>query len=111
MVALERIEEDPNPGSVSLISVERFERDPTADPFRPGFLASLDRRTELIELLRRLDQRSQRLLLLWFVHERPPAEIAAELRISRVHCYRLRNRALDEMLQASKVRGETARAS
>lgn len=106
MVALERIEEDPGPGSRSLISVGRVRKDPTGEPFRPGFLKSMERRSELMHLLRRLDQRSQRLLLLWFAQGRPAIEIASQLGISRVHCYRLRNKALDEMLQASEERRE-----
>lgn len=110
MVALERIEEPPGPRSTSVICVERVKRGPTGEPFRPGFLMSLERRRELMQLLRSLDRRSQRLLLLWCAQGRPASEIANELGISRVHCYRLRNKALDEMLQACEERRE-ARAS
>jgi DNA-directed RNA polymerase specialized sigma24 family protein len=111
MDALARLGEDPGPGSISLISVDRVKRATICEPFRPGFLASVDRRSELLALLRRLDERSQRLLLLWFVKDRPPAEIANDLGVSRVHCYRLRNRALDEMLEPGERRRETPRAS
>lgn len=111
MTALERIEESGGPRSSWLISVNGTERDPDADPFRPGFLSALEMRTEILALLRRLDERSRRLLLLWFVYGRPVLEIATELRVSRVHCYRLRNQALDEMLRACDERREAARAS
>jgi DNA-directed RNA polymerase specialized sigma24 family protein len=106
---LARIEDVPVPGSISLVSIGQPRREPS-EPFRPGFLASFERRNEILELLRGLDERSQRLLLLWFALDRPPAEVASTLGISRVHCYRLRNKALDEMLEASEGRRETARA-
>jgi DNA-directed RNA polymerase specialized sigma24 family protein len=111
MDALARFEEYPGPGSISLISVERVKRAAIGEPFRAGFLTSVEQRSELLRLLRRLDERSQRLLLLWFVKDRPPAEVANDLGISRVHCYRLRNRALDEMLEPGERRRETPRAS
>jgi DNA-directed RNA polymerase specialized sigma24 family protein len=106
MTALERIDEGGGPSSGSLISIDGSKHDPDRDPFRRGFLTALEVRTELMTLMRGLDERSQRLLLLWFVHGRPVGDIAAELGISRVHCYRLRNRALDDMLGVEQERRE-----
>lgn len=63
------------------------------DPFGFGFIAGLEERVELARLLRRLDHRSAELLLLWYAHDWPVARIAERLGISRVHCYRLRDRA------------------
>lgn len=100
--ALGRLEEGQGPNTTSLVAADRLQRDPSADPFYPGFLSGLERREELIRLLRGLDERSQRLLFLWFVGERPVTEIAAALGISRVHCYRLRDKALDQMIEASR---------
>lgn len=107
--ALERLEEGYGPRTASLVVADRIKRDPHKEPFHPGFLSAIDRRSELIRLLRELDERSQRLLLLWFVEARPVTEIAAILRISRVHCYRLRDRALDRMIRASTGRHEDVR--
>jgi DNA-directed RNA polymerase specialized sigma subunit len=98
--ALERIEEGLGTVSTSIVAVDHTKRDPDADPFHPGFLSAFERRTQVLELLRGLDERSRRLLVLWFVHGRPVGEIAGDLGISRVHCYRLRNKALDEMIDA-----------
>lgn len=107
--ALERLEEGYGPRTASLVVADRSERDPHTDPFHPGFLSSIDRRSELIRLLRDLDERSQRLLLLWFVEGRQVTEIAATLGISRVHCYRLRDKALDRMIRASTEPHEDVR--
>lgn len=84
--------------STSLMRLRRHARRPEAGPFRAGFLATIDERTELTHLLAGLDQRERELLLHWFVEDRPVAWIAKRLGISRVHCYRVRNRALRSML-------------
>jgi DNA-directed RNA polymerase specialized sigma24 family protein len=107
--ALERLEDGHGPKTSSIVGAERPERDPDADPFHPGFLTALERRTEVIHLLRGLDERSQRLLVLWFVEGRPVTEIASTLGISRVHCYRLRDKALDRMMLESKRSREDVR--
>jgi DNA-directed RNA polymerase specialized sigma24 family protein len=109
MTALEGVQDLPGPSSASIVSIGRSRRDPSGDPFHPGFLAGLEVRTELTRLLGGLDERSRRLLVLWFVQCRPVMEIARELRISRVHCYRLKNKALDDMLRFAEGRPETAR--
>ena len=107
--ALERIDDSFPIGSRSLIvAADRRDRDPGVDPFGAGFLSALDRRIELMRLLRELDERSQRLLMRWFAEGRPVVEIARELKVSRVHCYRLRDKALDAMLAASPDRVEPA---
>jgi len=112
MSALEAMQEISAPNSHSLITVGGSRRGSLGDPFRPGFLAALEVRTELVRLLRLLDERSRRLLLLWFVQGRPVVEIANELGISRVHCYRLRNKALAELLEAASEPADvTPRAS
>jgi DNA-directed RNA polymerase specialized sigma24 family protein len=85
--------------STSVLRTSRRGRDPHRGPFRPGFLDGLETRTELNRLLAHLDERARQLLLLWFVHERPVTVIADMLRISRMHCYRLRDRALQQMLE------------
>jgi DNA-directed RNA polymerase specialized sigma subunit len=109
IAALERVQDGAPSRTTSLIELGHGDRDPEADPFRPGYLSSLDVRTELTRLLRHVDDRSRRLLVLWFVHGRPVTQIAAELGISRVHSYRLKNKALDVMLQAAREEGEPIR--
>lgn len=78
--------------------------DPHAEPFGRGFLTGLDERSELARLLDALDPRERRLLVLWFVEGYPVSAIARALGISRVHCYRLKDRALRQMLEASTAK-------
>jgi DNA-directed RNA polymerase specialized sigma24 family protein len=85
--------------STSVLRLSRRGRRPQGGPFRPGFLDGLETRAELNRLLSHLDERARSLLLLWFVHDRPVTVIADMLRISRMHCYRLRDRALQQMLE------------
>jgi RNA polymerase sigma factor (sigma-70 family) len=107
--ALENVQDQPGPSSRSLLLVDRTPRDPDGDPFRPGFLSALEVRDQLTDLLRTLADRSRRLLVLWYVQGRPATEIARDLGISRVHCYRLRNKALDEIIEAGAHRSRSAR--
>lgn len=95
--------------STSLMRLRRHARRPDAGPFRAGFLTAIDERAELTRLLDGLDQRSRTLLLLWFVEDRPVTGIARHLGISRVHCYRLRDKALRAMLDEHLDRVEAAR--
>lgn len=84
--------------STSMMRIRRNGREPHAEPFRPGFLSTIDTRTELTYLLGLLDERSRTLLVLWFVEDFTVISIAGRLGISRVHCYRLRDKALRTML-------------
>jgi DNA-directed RNA polymerase specialized sigma subunit len=102
IAAIERVEQGFEPRTSSLLAIDRSQHDPDGDPFHPGFLSALERRTEVIRLLKAIDPRSRMLLILCFVEGRPMVETAKILKISRVHCYRLRNNALDEMLLASR---------
>lgn len=102
--ALRRAKEPYDPQTTSLLLVRRTSHDPLSDPFRAGFLQWIEERHELSRLVGSLDERSKQLLLQWFVEDRPVAHIARELGISRVHCYRLKEKALNAMLEASHSR-------
>jgi hypothetical protein len=82
---------DPRTGSILFLGGTRGFR---TEPFHPGFLAGVEERAELARRLHRLGQRERLLLFLWYVEGDSASEIAERLGISRVHCYRLRNRAL-----------------
>jgi|ERR671924_1125144 DNA-directed RNA polymerase specialized sigma subunit len=71
--------------------------DVDADPFRRGFLDSLELRTELLRRLSALDERERAVLMLWYVMDQPVHEICDSLSLSRSHCYRVRDRALANM--------------
>lgn len=95
--ALERLRDFTAPRSVSLMTLGGGS-DPHAEPFRAGFLSTMDERHEVLRRLQRLDERARLLLLLWHVEGTPVTKIAARLGISRVHCYRVRRTALDAMV-------------
>ena len=82
---------DPKTGSILFLGGTRRRG---GDPFHPAFLTGVEERTELARRLQRLAPRERLLLFLWYVEGWPAARIAERLEISRVHCYRLRNRAL-----------------
>lgn len=100
-----------SPSSTSLMRVQRRSRPHSADPFRPGFLATIGARAELARMLRVLDERSRWLLVLWFIEDRPVSAIAQRLGVSRVHCYRLRDKALRRMLDDHLDRAQAAPAA
>ena len=101
--ALARIGDGYGPKSRSVLARDRA-WDPDAEPFGRGFLTGLEERTEIRRLLGALDVRDRRLLILWYVEGRPVTAIARALGISRVHCYRLRDRALHRMVDASAAK-------
>ena len=90
-----------DPRTSSLLRIQNKHRDAHPMLFRPGFLSTLEERREVIRRLRLLDERGRTLLVLWFVEGRPVAHIARWLGISRVHCYRLKERALQAMLDGA----------
>lgn len=74
------------------------------DAFHPGLVAGLEERAELAARLRRIGPRERLLLFLWYAEEQPVTAIAQRLGVSRVHCYRLRDRALREMTDGGAPR-------
>lgn len=97
-----------DPKTTSLMLPGRGEYNVSAEPFRAGFMDRLEERAVLTRLLRLLDERSCRLMLHWYVEQRPVTEIARRLRVSRVHCYRLRNKALSRMVAALREQKESS---
>lgn len=72
-------------------------RDIDADPFRRGFLDNLDLRAKLLSRLSSLEERERSVIMLWYVMDRPVAEICEKLSLSRSHAYRVRDNALAGM--------------
>ena len=88
-------EAGPRTGSVMIIDGAPAR---SREPFHPGVIAGLEERAELGRRLRRLSDRDRLLVFLWYVEGWPAPMIAARLGISRVHCYRVRDRSLGAML-------------
>ena len=98
---------DPKTTSVLLVSRQGF--DPSQGPFRAGFLSRLDEREELRRRMAdRLAERERKLLFLWYVVELRPGDVARTIRVSRVHCYRLRNDALAALCDGEVPGGRDA---
>lgn len=94
---------DPRSGSIMFLVGSRSG---PRDPFHPAFLRGVDDRAELVKRLRLIEPRERLLLFLWYVAGWPVPSIAAHLGISRVHCYRLRNRALGRMTAGDTAEDE-----
>ncbi|MFA5891012.1 MAG: sigma factor-like helix-turn-helix DNA-binding protein [Actinomycetota bacterium] len=95
-----------HPRSCSVMLASRKTTDIDADPFRRGFLDSVDLRSELLSRLSSLDERERAVVTLWYVMDLPVSEICEELSLSRSNCYRIRDRALDSMLDEISVPAE-----
>ena len=85
---------DPRTGSIIFLSGAKSGN---KDPFSGAFLAGIEERSELVRRLRLIEPRERLLLFLWYVEGLPVTTIAERLGISRVHCYRLRKRAFEQM--------------
>lgn len=109
IVALREYGDVYDPQSSSVFQIARS-RSANSEPFRYGFISGFDMRAEITRLLRYLDARSRTLLILWYHQGRPVTKIARLLNISRIHCYRLRDQALEKMLDESKRQGEDDKA-
>lgn len=108
--ALKTFRDFYHPKSSSVLLVSNESPDIDADPFRRGFLASLEERTELLKRLAALDERERAVVMLWYVADLPVREICAKLAVSRSHCYRLRDKALQRMVGSEAGALEAAKA-
>lgn len=82
----------------SIIIPSRNGHDADGDPFHHGFIEGMEERTELVKrMISRLEIRERLLLVLWYVSELPVTNIAVRMRLSRMHCYRLRKGAIDSL--------------
>lgn len=87
-----------DPRSSSVMVASNRSGDVDADPFRRGFLDSIEARTELLCRLSTLEERERAVLMMWYVLDLPVKEVCDKLGLSRSHAYRLRDRALTELL-------------
>lgn len=82
--------------------------DADTEPFRPGFISQFDERAELARRMSRLPQKERALLTMWHCAGHPVAHIARTLGISRVHCYRLADKALARLIDRPDAEQATA---
>jgi len=72
------------------------------EPFCNGFLSEVDKRFELINRLSKLDGRERTTLLLFYTFSKPVDFIADRLGISLRHFYRVKKRALEDVINFDK---------
>ena len=101
--ALKAFRDYYDPKSSSVLYFSKKTTDVDADPFRRGFLDSVDLRSELLRRLSALDERERAVLMLWYVLDRPVRAVCETLSLSRSHCYRLRDAALAQMVDCREV--------
>jgi DNA-directed RNA polymerase specialized sigma24 family protein len=108
---LERSRDWYLPATTSLVEIGAPPGDHSWDEvFRPGFLDSLDERLVLWRRLRCLEPLDRQILILLHVLGLPAAEVARRVGISRRHCFRRRNAALQQLVTAAPAR-ESASSS
>ena len=76
--------------------------------FGYGFLSQIEEQAELERRLAALPARDRLLLLLWYTEGWPVTAIAEHLQISRVHCYRVRDRAIAHIISAVAEQGRVS---
>jgi len=72
------------------------------EPFRPGFLSSIDERKELIRRLNKLEERGKTILLLFYTFGKPMDYIEHKLHLSCRHCYRIKKKALQNIISVGE---------
>lgn len=93
-----------HPKTNSILMTSGSPRDPHGDPFRRGFIDSLEIRTELLRRLAKLEERDRNLVMLWYVSDVPAAELCGRIGVSRATLYRMRDRALQQMVEHEDTR-------
>lgn len=87
------------PNTASVFQVAGRRHGYTSDGIREGMLATLTERDELCRRMQDLDERSRRVLYLWYLEQLPAIDIARRLGIGRRHCFRLRAQAVRRIVE------------
>jgi len=90
------------PRSTSVVTVGRAGAG-RSDPVGAGQATRAHAADALLARFRLLEPRERELLFLWYGEDWPVTRIAAHLGISRVHCYRVRDRALHRLIEARQA--------
>ena len=96
--------------SASLVTVGRAGAG-RSDPVGTGQASRAQAADALLGRFHLLEPRERELLFLWYGEDWPVTRIAAHLGISRVHCYRMRDRALQRLIDARRAEEEGSGAA
>ena len=72
------------------------------EPFRPGFLRSIEKRSELLKRLNKLNKNEKTILLLFCTFCKPITYIEHALCLSCRQCYRIKKKALQNIISMGK---------
>lgn len=72
------------------------------EPFCLGFLDSIETRKELIRRLNKLEVKEKTMLVLFYTLNKPIIYIAQKLHLCWRHCYRIKKRALEKIVNFDK---------
>jgi len=67
-----------------------------------GFLDTIDKRKELLRRLNKLEEREKTILLLFYTFGKAMNYIEQEICLSCRHCYRLKNKAIEKIINFDK---------
>ncbi len=67
-----------------------------------GFLDSIEKKRELVKRLKKLEEREKTVLLLFYSLGKSIGCIGQELHLSCRHCYRIKNKALEKIVNFGK---------
>ena len=90
----------PTTGSVLVAALSR--RASEWDGLRAGLIDSIDERSELCRRMAHIDEADRHILLLWYIAQLAPDEIAHVVGISRRQCYRRRAQAIQMIVSLGK---------
>ena len=72
------------------------------EPFRPGFLGSIEKRSELLKRLNKLNKNEKTILLLFYTFCKPITYIEHTLHLSCRQCYRIKKKALQNIISVGE---------
>ena len=72
------------------------------EPFRPGFLSGIEKRSELLKRLNKLNKNEKTILLLFYTFCKPITCIEHALRLSCRQCYRIKKKALQNIISVGE---------
>ena len=99
---------DPQTGSIVVLAESRGKDSYREEPFKSGFLDTLDERHEVARRLQLLDERKRQIMLLWHLETLPKTEIAERVGVSRMHVYRLHGQAMQEIIEMAEEKPDAS---
>jgi DNA-directed RNA polymerase specialized sigma24 family protein len=94
------------PASASVLKVGARRTKGAGDGMHPNLLETLDERRELRRLVALLTDKERDVLILWYVAQATPSEIARAVSASQRQVYRIRGRAVRRIVELGRPEEE-----